>query len=67
MNYGKVVRYNNRLNKADDFLKTLCIKEKTIKSARDRHTHEIIEAEELWLPESVDKEGYVCWGCGIEM
>ncbi|GKV76949.1 hypothetical protein PEC106568_21230 [Pectobacterium carotovorum subsp. carotovorum] len=36
-------------------------------SARDKRTREIVEAEDLWLLDSVDTEGYVCWGCGIEM
>ncbi|WP_410707951.1 hypothetical protein [Citrobacter amalonaticus] len=38
-----------------------------MESARDKRTGEIVEAEDLWLLDSVDTEGYVCWGCGIEM
>ncbi|MBJ3552722.1 hypothetical protein JGC42_03185, partial [Salmonella enterica subsp. enterica serovar Indiana] len=38
-----------------------------MESARDKHTREIVEAEDLWLLDSVDTEGYVCWGCGITM
>lgn len=38
-----------------------------MESARDKRTGEIVEAEDLWLLDSVDTEGYVCWGCGITM
>ncbi|MFJ5442923.1 hypothetical protein [Pectobacterium sp. CHL-2024] len=38
-----------------------------MESVRDKRTREIVEAEDLWLFDSVDAEGYVCWGCGIEM
>lgn len=38
-----------------------------MESARDKRTRDIVEAEDLWLLDSVDTEGYVCWGCGIEM
>ncbi|MCX2192007.1 hypothetical protein LD112_04270 [Pantoea agglomerans] len=38
-----------------------------MESARDKNTREIVEAEDLWLLDSVDTEGYVCWGCGITM
>ncbi|EDI0007562.1 hypothetical protein CC633_14610 [Salmonella enterica subsp. enterica serovar Enteritidis] len=38
-----------------------------MESARDKRTGEIVEAEDLWLLDNVDTEGYVCWGCGIEM
>ncbi|EPB3926499.1 hypothetical protein ACRGF0_000784 [Escherichia coli] len=38
-----------------------------MESARDKHTREIVEAEDLWLLDSVDTEGYMCWGCGITM
>ncbi|AZP43914.1 hypothetical protein EJP81_19490 [Rahnella aquatilis] len=38
-----------------------------MESARDKHTGEIVEAEDLWLLDDVDTSGYVCWGCGIEM
>ncbi|WP_438794559.1 hypothetical protein [Salmonella sp. NW1203] len=30
-----------------------------MESARDKHTREIVEAEDLWLLDSVDTEGYV--------
>ncbi|BBV03744.1 TPA: hypothetical protein ACS78B_000407 [Providencia alcalifaciens] len=38
-----------------------------MESARDKCTREIVEAEDLWLLDNVDTEGYVCWGCGITM
>jgi len=38
-----------------------------MESARDKHTREIVEAEDLWLLDFVDNEGYECWGCGITM
>ncbi|PWV91637.1 hypothetical protein C7426_102655 [Pantoea ananatis] len=38
-----------------------------MESARDKYTSEIIEAEELWILDVVDTNGYVCWGYGIEM
>ena len=38
-----------------------------MESARNKYTSEIIEAEDLWLLDVVDTNGYVCWGCGIEM
>lgn len=38
-----------------------------MESARDKHTGEIVEAESLWLLDSVDTDGYECWGCGIDM
>ncbi|WP_036770768.1 hypothetical protein [Photorhabdus australis] len=38
-----------------------------MESARDKRTGEIVEAEDLWLLDSVDIEGYVCWACGITM
>lgn len=38
-----------------------------MESARDKRTGEIIEAETLWMLEHVDKDGYECWGCGIDM
>lgn len=38
-----------------------------MESARDKRTREIVEAEDLWLLDSVDTEGYECWGCGITM
>jgi hypothetical protein len=36
-------------------------------SARDRITGEIVEAEQLWLLDVVDKNGYVCRGCDIKV
>lgn len=36
-----------------------------MESACDKRTLKIVEAEELWLLDSVDTRGYVCWGCGI--
>ncbi|MDL5168831.1 hypothetical protein QSH14_17160 [Proteus faecis] len=38
-----------------------------MESARNKRTGEIVEAEDLWLLDNVDTEGYVCWGCGIDM
>nr|WP_314266771.1 hypothetical protein [uncultured Moellerella sp.] len=38
-----------------------------MESARDKCTREIVEAEDLWLLDSVDTGGYICWGCGITM
>lgn len=38
-----------------------------MESARDKYTREIVEAEDLWLLDSVDTESYECWGCGITM
>lgn len=38
-----------------------------MESARDKRTREIVEAEDLWLLDSVDTDGYVCWGCGVIM
>ena len=38
-----------------------------MESAQDRHTGRIVEAEELWLMETVDKERYMCRGCGIKV
>ncbi|MCP9269794.1 hypothetical protein M5U04_17330 [Xenorhabdus sp. XENO-1] len=38
-----------------------------MESARDKHTGEKVEAEDLWLLDNVNTSGYVCWGCGIEM
>lgn len=38
-----------------------------MESARDKRIREIVETEDLWLLDSVDTEGYVCRGCGIEM
>lgn len=36
-------------------------------SARDKHTGEIIDAEQLWDIAVVDKDGYECPGCGIQV
>jgi hypothetical protein len=36
-------------------------------SARDTTTNEIIEAEQLWELEVVDKERYACIGCGTQI
>lgn len=38
-----------------------------MESAQDKITGEIVEAEQLWLIENVDKERYVCRGCGIKV
>lgn len=38
-----------------------------MESARDKRTGEIVEAETLWMFESIDTDGYECWGCGIDM
>lgn len=35
--------------------------------ARDKLIGEIVEAETLWMLESVDTNGYECWGCSIDM
>ncbi|MDP1770788.1 MAG: hypothetical protein Q8L15_00775 [Methylobacter sp.] len=34
-------------------------------SAVDRYTGQIIDGEQLWYIDSVDKEGYKCRGCGV--
>ena len=36
-------------------------------SAQDKITGEIVEAEQLWLIPEVDKDRYVCRGCGIKL
>ena len=36
-------------------------------SARDKRTRDIIDAEQLWDLEVVDKEAYECSGCGIQV
>lgn len=38
-----------------------------MESARDKYTSEIIGAEDFWLVDILDTNGYVCWECGIEM
>lgn len=32
-------------------------------TARDKHTNEPVEAEDLWLLQHVDRGGYICAGC----
>ena len=32
-------------------------------TARDKRTMELVEAEELWTMDHVDKDGYICYGC----
>lgn len=34
-------------------------------SAEDRYTGQIIDGEQLWYIDPVDKEGYICRGCGV--
>lgn len=34
-------------------------------SAIDHHTGQIVDGEQLWYIDPVDKEGYVCRGCGV--
>lgn len=36
-------------------------------SAQDKYTGEIVDAEQLWLLDVVDKERYICRGCGIKV
>ena len=36
-------------------------------SAQDKFTGEIVEAEQLWLVDNVDKDRYICRGCGINV
>lgn len=36
-------------------------------SARDKRTGDIVDAEQLWDLEVVDKEAYECSGCGIQV
>ncbi len=38
-----------------------------VDSARDKRTGDIIDAEQLWDLEVVDKEAYECPGCGIQV
>jgi hypothetical protein len=38
-----------------------------VESARDRKTKQIVDAEDLWLLEFVDKDGYECEGCGLPL
>ncbi|MGR2682590.1 hypothetical protein [Chromobacterium haemolyticum] len=35
-----------------------------MESARDKHTGEIVDAEQLWIIDPVDPLGYECRGCG---
>ncbi|MCG9054734.1 hypothetical protein LH442_01795 [Laribacter hongkongensis] len=34
-------------------------------SAIDRYTGQIVDGEQLWYIDPVDKEGYICRGCGV--
>ena len=34
-------------------------------SAKDKYTGQIVDGEQLWLINQVDKEGYICRGCGV--
>jgi hypothetical protein len=34
-------------------------------SAVDRYTGQIVDGEQLWYIDPVDKEGYICRGCGV--
>lgn len=36
-------------------------------TARDKRTMEPVEAEELWVINPVDKDGYICRGCEIQV
>lgn len=36
-------------------------------SAKDKYTGQIVDGEQLWYIEEVDKEGYICRGCGVPM
>lgn len=36
-------------------------------TARDKHSDELVEAEELWTMEAVDKETFVCRGCAVQV
>lgn len=38
-----------------------------MESARDKHTNEIVEAEELWQLPSVDRDGYECGSCAVDV
>lgn len=37
-----------------------CIKKKFMESVRDKRTCKIVDAENLWLLNGVNTEGYVC-------
>lgn len=37
-----------------------------MESARDKHTGEIVDAEQLWIINPVDPLGYECRGCGAQ-
>lgn len=37
-----------------------------MQSARDKHTGEIVDAEQLWIIDLVDSLGYECRGCGAQ-
>jgi hypothetical protein len=34
-------------------------------SAKDKYTGQVVDGEQLWLINVVDKDGYVCRGCGV--
>lgn len=38
-----------------------------MESARDKYTREIVEAEELWQLPTVDRKGYECGSCGVDV
>ncbi|WP_457792451.1 hypothetical protein [Pseudomonas syringae] len=38
-----------------------------MESARDKYTREMVEGEDLWTLPDVDKNGYECGGCGIQV
>jgi hypothetical protein len=38
-----------------------------MESARDKYTKEIVEAEELWQLPSVDRDGYECGSCTVDV
>lgn len=38
-----------------------------MESARDKYTREMVEGEDLWMLPQVDKYGYECGGCGIQV
>lgn len=36
-----------------------------MESASDNYTSKVIEAEDLWLLDVVDTNGYLCWGAEL--
>jgi hypothetical protein len=46
---------------------TIELNEVCMDSAQDKFTGEIVEAEQLWLVDNVDKDRYICRGCGIKV